>query len=227
MIKTRQNPCAGLPFYASLAIWFLTLITIGCSVSKTIELEKITPNSPSEAELKKLESGYGAFLQKDYEKASYIFDSLFKYGKNGEIRRRSLYGLTCARLMIAKNRDEFNEAVNLWNAWVQSAPGEHAKEDPRLLEPFLKSRAFVSMDEKWIEKEGKSEEKIDYLEIFRKKEEKIDNLEVIRKKEKIIQYLTKIIETMKKEIKTLKHQITAMEAIDQKIEKKKKEISSP
>ena len=47
------------------------------------------------------------------------------------------------------------------------------------------------------------------------------------KKEAEVRLLIKKNDCLKKEILTLKHQITSLEAIDQKIEKKKKEISSP
>jgi predicted RNase H-like nuclease (RuvC/YqgF family) len=49
----------------------------------------------------------------------------------------------------------------------------------------------------------------------------------VQKKENKIQSLSEKLKGMQQEINWLKHQINELEAIDQKIEKKKKEISSP
>ena len=154
---------------------------------------------PSEThEWKTLMNGYDAFEQKNYENAVHIFAYLNDLDTKSRISRLAFYGLACSRLIMAENAKEFNKALDLWHEWADAYSPDLDAEDPRMLEPLL-IQLEVS-----LQKTG----------CLEKKDNKIDAL-------------NKRIDEMQKKINTLIHQINELEAIDQKIEKKKKEISSP
>ena len=154
---------------------------------------------PSEAhEWKTLMNGYDAFEQKNYENAAHIFSYLNDLDTKSRISRLAFYGLACSRLIMAESAKEFNKALDLWHEWADSYSPDLDAEDPRMLEPLLMQLAATLQKSSCLEK----------------KDNKIDAL-------------NKKIDEMQKKINTLTHQINELEAIDQKIEKKKKEISSP
>ena len=188
MIIKSTGHRISLFFYTLTTIGFLVLFLSGCSI---LNIESLKKKSLDNRERQTLNTGYEAFIQANYEKASHIFKTIYQTGSNSLIKRRALYGLACARLLTAQDTIQFDEAVTLWNTWVNSVPDEFTTEDPRLLGAF------------------------------------IQKIEPPCKKEKEIQVLNKTIDNMRKEIKKLKYQIITLEAIDQTIEKKKKEISTP
>jgi len=145
-----------------------------------------------------LKNGYEAFEQKDYEKAAHIFNALYQRGKAGRMGRRALYGLACSRLIMAADAQQYNDALALWDQWAGPMAKNLDVEDPRMLTPLL-VRLKAS---------------------FRKKAH-------IEKKDDKIQALNEKMEAMREKIDRLTHQLKELEAIDQKIEQKKKAISSP
>ena len=154
---------------------------------------------PSEThEWKTLMNGYDAFEQENYKNAAHIFAYLKDLDTKSRISRLAFYGLACSRLVMAENAQEFNNALEVWHDWADSFPPDLDAEDPRMLEPLL-----MQLDA--------SLQKTDCLE----------------KKDNQIDALNNKIDAMQKKINTLTHQLNELEAIDQKIEKKKKEISSP
>jgi len=158
-----------------------------------------TVKIPSDThEWKTFINGYEAFEQKNYANAADVFAYLYKLDKNSRISRLALYGLACAQMAMAEDARAFKDALLLWHHWADSFPRDLDVEDPRMFEPLL-MRLEASLQES----------------------------SRLKDKENKIQSLNAKIEAMKKAMDKLERQINELEAIDQKILNKKKEISSP
>lgn len=81
--------------------------------------------------------GMNAFWREDYAEARNIFESLSLSAKDEELSRKVLYALACTRMILAKNPEEFREAMELWELWSQSAFPPRQEEDPRMMAPLL------------------------------------------------------------------------------------------
>lgn len=158
--------------------------------------------------------GNNAFHQGQYGRSIEIFSNLSQLASMETVRRQALYGLACTKLVLAKNVAEMNESIVLWNTWCQLLPETMGWEDPRMLTPLLSQKL------KAVNVPPKKNDAV----LIRKP--KVDPGILQAKDQKIAELNTKLTE-MKMEIDTLKHQISSLEAIDQKIQEKKKEISAP
>lgn len=167
-----------------------------------------------ESELKCWEYGMKAFKDGDYNKALKRFETLSKEVKNETLRRRSLYALSCIRLIQAKDADSFNNAKISWDSWSRLASIKMDTEDPRMLEPLLE--AIASLHQRAACKEKK---------ISLENDQACRNL--LQVKEKKIEKLLRTLDIRKHEIEDLRHQIEALETIHREIQEKKKEVSSP
>ncbi len=188
----------------------------------------------SSTEMQVLKSGYEAFQQGDLKTAEEIFGLMHQQTGNRKISRDSLYGLVCARLILAEDPDDFTEAIRLWDAWSQLLPPNLSGEDPRLLGPLLHEIAASGTAETPVSETDTPDEappvttETEPKESGKKQPDKSAFYKkLIKAREKEIQRLNYRLEKMKKENRTLKHQIEALEAIHLNIQEKKKEISSP
>ena len=188
MLKRKLKFWRVLSVYVAIALGVMAAFSLGCS---SLKIENFHSHRLKIHELELLKTGYESFVQSDYEKASEIYDDLYKESQNSDIKRRALYGLACTRLITAENSLEHEKAIQLWDKWMNSVPDVPSSEDPRLLAPYVEMTAPPCQ------------------------------------KEAEIQLLIEKINSLEQEILTLRHQISSLEAIDQKIEEKKKQISSP
>jgi hypothetical protein len=174
-----------------------------------------------------LERADKAFQKKNYRKAMDYYQHL-RYAGDKLVRRRALYGLAVTRLILAENADEYNDALILWNSWSRLAPTEMNDEDPRMVGPLLRSFASQMIARKKSEKASPPKEKLTVLGSAQSGQKEIRHL---KERLKVLEAenltLKRQKEMMGKEIRTLKNQIVSFEAIDQKMQEKKKEISSP
>jgi hypothetical protein len=112
----------------------------------------------------------------------------------------------------------------LWDAWGQTYTPDSEWEDPRVLEPLFlcrqKSgeravcRGTVPEDEYKVSKQKNSRLQLE-ADTLR---QRLRDLEASKEV---------LLEAKNREIKNLKDKIRALEAIDQKIQEKKKEVSAP
>jgi hypothetical protein len=237
MIKNSLLTNSGCRICLSTLLVTVGLMS-GCSgILQTPPISPIT-SPPYIAEIHKLESGYEAFRQGDLKTAEEIFGRLHQQTGNQEISRDSLYGLTCARLILAEDPDDFTEAIRLWDAWSQLLPPNLSGEDPRMLGPLLHEMAESGTAEARVPENEPTDEPPDEPPPPANESEPRQNVKkqpdksafykkLIKAREKEIQRLDYRLEKMKKENRTLKHQIEALETIHLNIQEKKKEISSP
>jgi len=164
------------------------------------------------AEAITLERGNQAFQNNDYKKALEIYRMLSQLAQNENIRRKSLYGLACTRLVLAKSPEELSESIVLWDVWSQLEFAETKDEYPILLRPLLLQKELP----KKINTESKKPVKKPDVNVSLKK--------MVTARDKEILLLKNRIENMDKEIKKLKHQLSSLEAIDKNINQKMTEI---
>jgi hypothetical protein len=200
-------------FLGGLAFCLSILAASGCNVvtKKWVTVEQTTS---VDADMVALKQGDEAFRRGDFQRAMAIFRDLRQKASDESISRNALYGFACAKLALAEDPSDLSEAMLLWNTWDQLMPGKWFVEDPRMLTPFLERMATTETNEKERAETAKSLQETTYRGLLRIKEKKIRDL-------------TSKLETTEKEVQTLKHQIDSLEAIHQKIQEKKKEVSSP
>lgn len=164
----------------------------------SLNIESMGNRHSNTRELKLIKSGDEAFAKADYDTAFDIYDDLYKNSKNSETRGLALFGLACTSLTTAKTDLEQKKAIRLWDQWTDLVADQFSGEDPRLLGPYIHKTTPTGRKD---------------IEIQR----------LVEKNNS----MNKEILALKDQITTLKNQIASLEAIDQIIEEKKKEISSP
>ncbi|MFZ5570860.1 MAG: hypothetical protein ACOZF0_10665 [Thermodesulfobacteriota bacterium] len=161
-----------------------------------------------------LERGNKALRNGDYRKALEIYQMLSQLAKQKKIRRQALYGMACAQLIQAEDEVEMETSITLWDAWSGIAADELKEEDPRLLKALL--------DQKMEFKRTEANKLLEPRPRPRK-----PDIRAIRKKDAEIKRLRAQIERLKSELRESTHQLETLEAIDQKIQEKKKGIALP
>jgi len=168
-----------------------------------------------------------AFQQNDYNQATDIYEQL-RHSEDELIRRGAMYGLACTRLVLAENADEYKDALILWNSWTRMISVEMKDEDPRMINPFIQGIFLQIINREKFEGVSQSKENLGFFGLVQSREQEIqylrDKLKSLESENSILKQQN---EMMGKEIQILKDQIASFEAIDQKMQEKKKEMSSP
>jgi len=179
-------------------------------------------------DLEAIEKGKHALKTGDIENARNIFQSLRQQATDPVILQRSLYGLACADLARADNATEFEAALELWNQWIKQIPPGRESCDPRLFDPLLQSQLAEKKEFYSKLQSLKSRIQEQNQKSLTAKDRDIETLNAkIKTKNQKIRKLEQKLENLRTRIQTLEHQINAMKTIDQKIQKKKKEIAAP
>ncbi|RJP76251.1 MAG: hypothetical protein C4522_18730 [Desulfobacteraceae bacterium] len=204
-----------LRFYEHLTIICISFFYIGisgCAFTKNLSTLP-EPNQDYDADLATLKRGDMAFQAGNYQKALEIYSILSQLSENKTTQRKALYGLACTKLVLAKNQTELNKAIILWDTWSQTVPQGSYDEDPRMLRPILTEKNMSGIIPK------------KQIVIIENPEQDRITSKIIQSKTDEIKNLQNRIASQQKEIETLKHQINSLEAIDQDMLQKKKDIS--
>jgi hypothetical protein len=185
-------------------------------------------SAPSPAVMHQYRQAIAAFQKKDYLTAMTSFETIRTQTRDKRFALMALYGLANAKFMAAKTPDEYNNALLLWQNWVENAPTQFDYEDPTMVNALIREKMLFSniplsteqpiettqepMVSRWLLIESK-------LELDRVRNE----LSIARKS---LEKRQKKIRQREMEIGELKRQIKALETIDQKIQKKKNAIPS-
>ncbi|MBI5063920.1 MAG: hypothetical protein HZB87_10785 [Desulfatitalea sp.] len=181
------------------------------------------------AEAKKYGEAVSAYKAKAYDQSTQKFTALREQTANPVMARMALYGLACTRLMQANTPKEYQEAIALWETWVQSAPKKKPEyEDPALLAPLLAEKMLFSHIP--LDKDGlasiATEPVVPQWLLVRSNQELQRLKSQVAAAEQNLDSRDKKIKALEKEIERLNEQIKAFESIDQKIQKKKNAIPS-
>ena len=219
-------------FISRCAAWMLiglsVMLITGCNWRALSGPTSMEPGAaPSEA--KKYGEAVNAYKAKAYDQSAQKFTALREQTANPVMARMALYGLACTRLMQANTPQEYQEAIALWDTWVQSAPKKKPEyEDPALLAPLLADKMLFSHIP--LDKEGLSPNTVEPFVpqwlLVRANQESQRLRSQVSAAEQCLDARDKKIKALEKEIERLNEQIKAFESIDQKIQKKKNAIPS-
>jgi len=198
--------------------------------------------------LARLDEGNRFFKEGDYSSAVTVFQDLKETGDQ-EVIRPALYGLACSRFMLAESKQEYIEAVKVFELWQRISPGTLEQEDPRMLlalfskvqpgdlgeepdGPRISENYFFMWFFDYEERIGELEDQITELkkEIATCEQQKNAVKEMEAANEAMEETLKKkedTVRSMAEELSKLRDQIKTFETIDQEIEEKKQGISSP
>jgi outer membrane murein-binding lipoprotein Lpp len=218
--------------YRLLAALILALWVFGGCAKTTRVLDDFATKIRLEADSKTLEKGFEAIRKAQYAAAQDLLQNVSVSSGSYLVRRRAAYGLAVSRLLAANSSEQFQQALVIWQKWRQSEFREAAWEDPALLEPFLMCRFPPNSVETVSAANSEvcrgAVAKSLYEEALKKAASDEKNLESLKKKYDALNAEKEVlIQARDSEIQILKDKIKALEAIDQKIQQKKTEISSP
>jgi hypothetical protein len=227
-----RNPPRQERVYRRSAILIMVLLLSGGCVKTTQVFDDLKAKLRLEADSKTLESGLAAIKKAQYAEAEVLLQKLSDTSGSQLIRRQALYGLAVTRLMMANSNEQFQEALLTWRKWRQSDFREATGEDPALLEPFLMCKFPPgSIEEVSAANSDTCRGAVAwplYEQALKKAESDQKSLEMLKKKHEALKAEKEsLIKTRDSEIQILEDKIKALEAIDQKIQQKKTEISSP
>jgi hypothetical protein len=229
-MKTRRVYKRYLGFLARLGILtcLLQAMSFNPAISSPVTADEEKPPDP---ELIALRIANHALQNGDYKKALEGYN-LLTHSADDKIARKARYGLACVKLSLAENPEDIREALMLWDAWSKNAPADLEDEDPRILGPLLKSKIRPKPNKIRTRPVVISDEKLGLEKLLLAKEKEIQQLnDRLKVMENEIQIMLKnqadYVGVLERQIQTLRDKIKSLEAIDQKIEEKKKEVSSP
>jgi hypothetical protein len=220
----------GPAFLARLAtlICLLHALSFGMVLQSSVTAKEKKPSDPEAVALRIANL---ALQNRDFNKALEGF-KILTHSADDKIARKARYGLACLHLTLAESPRDVREALLLWDSWSEHAPSDLEDEDPRNLGPVIKSKILPKPKKIQIRKKEKSNEKSVLENRLQTKGKEIQSLTRRLKDMEIeIQTILKkhaeYVGVMEKEIQALRDKIKSLEAIDQKIKEKKKEVSSP
>jgi hypothetical protein len=203
------------------------LLANGCRDSWPFTPTRVD-SAPSPAVMNQYRQAVAAFKKKEYFTAITSFEAIRTQTRDKRFALMALYGLANAKLMAAKTPEEYNNALLLWQNWVENAPTRFEYENPTLVDALIQEKMLFSniplstkqsmettqepMVSRWLLIESK-------LALDRVRSE----LSIAKK---LLEKRQIKIRDREMEISKLKRQIKALETIDQKIQKKKNAIPS-
>ncbi len=216
----------------------LTLLLVGgCRANWPFAPAKVEA-LPSPAEMKQYRHAVAVYQQKNYVEAAKSFEAIRTQTRDKRFALTALYGLALSKLMAAKTPKEYNDAILLWQRWVDNVPDGFNYENPVLAGALIKEKMLfsniplssgpISEPVKKIQpaKEKAPEPMVSRWLLIKSKLE-LDRLRgELEASKKALEKRQKTIQARDKEITELKRRFEALETIDQKIQKKKNAIPS-
>ena len=204
----------------------ILLATWGCAphwIKKDVSAHGVQEsNSPFHQAMRCFQAG-------DYAGARAIFAPL-RFSGDAIVRRQALYGLACIGLTTADSREAFDAAVALWKRWCSLAAGTYQPEDPRMLAAFLPAAMREGMHQTAGPDPSAPRSAVGggmFVLCEKERSALAARLAALEKELRVLKARATAARQMEKELTTLREQMRTMEAIDQKIQEKKQEMSSP
>ncbi|MEJ2642606.1 MAG: hypothetical protein P8010_23890 [Desulfosarcinaceae bacterium] len=194
----------------------------GCSPTHRI-IDDLRHTIRFETDQKTLDKGFDALISGHYAQAEAIFGDLKETTGSKIVQRKARYGYAVTRLIQAQTAGQSAAAIALWDAWRQTYSPDPEWEDPRVLEPLFLCRQKGGQRAVCRGTVPESEYKVSAQKNKRLQLE----VDTLKKRLKALETSkAELLEAKNQEIKNLKEKIHALEAIDQKIQEKKKEVSA-
>jgi hypothetical protein len=206
-----------------LAMWAaLALLAGGCTPTNRI-IDDLRHTIRFETDHKTLDNGFSALDNGHYGQAEAIFADLKDTTGSQVVRRKAQYGYAVTRLIQARTPGQSAAAIALWDAWRQHYPSDPEWEDPRVLEPLFLCRQKGGQRAVCQGTVPESEYKVSE----RKNKRLLLEVDTLKQRLAALEAgKAELLGAKNQEIKNLKEKIRALEAIDQKIQEKKKAVSA-
>lgn len=187
--------------------------------------EQVLDSGLSPSEMKRYHEAVNAYQASEYEVAGKRFSALREETANPVASRMALYGLACARLMMAQTPEDYRQALELWDTWLQCAPSKYDRENPILFDPIMEKKMIFSLIPLKVDKD-EGDQNASQWPMLRANNE-LQKLQFqLENAQQSIESRDIKLKALEKEIDRLNEQIKALETIDQKIQKKKNSIPS-
>ena len=199
----------------------------GCSNFWLFRQTQVASHPSAEAK-RQYNQAVAAYMDKQYDTAAERFEAIRQQTTNKRFALMALYGLACSQLMAADSPGEYQEALILWDNWIQHVPDSCAYEDTALFDPLIRNKMLFSNIPMTADNEGILDLDATVPRwLFIRSQQELNRLnaeaEMARQS---LERRQKQIQSLEREIDELKRQIKALETIDQKIQKKKNSIPS-
>ena len=211
------------PLWLLIVIVTGTLMTGGCTPTNRI-IDDLRHTIRFETDHETLDKGFEALAKQHYAQAEAIFADLKENTGSSLVQRQARYGYAVTRLIRARTPGQKVAAMALWDAWRQTYTPDPEWEDPRALEPLFLCRQKNGTRDVCRGTVPENEYKVSQQKNSRLQLE----ADTLRQRLKDLEASKEaLLEAKNQEIQNLKDKIRALEAIDQKIQEKKKEVSAP
>lgn len=220
--------CRGGRRYAiCLFVCIGMVLGVGCRFPEAFQSRTID-SSPSPSALKAYQEAVAQFQDGQFDGSAEQFSAIREQTADKRLARMALYGLALSRLVAADKPEDYEQALLLWQTWLDVAPDVAEHENAAMFDTLVKEKMLFSNIPTAVDKtEQAAPEGVVPNWLFVRTKQEMDRLrehretsEATHKKQQ-----TKI-ELLYKEIGRLKRQIKALETIDQKIQEKKNAIPS-
>jgi TolA-binding protein len=209
------------------------LLLGGCRTSWPFAREKVE-SLPSPAEMKQYRQAVAAYQQKNYLQAAESFEAIRTQTHDKRFALTALYGLALSNLMAAKTPKEYNDAIVLWQRWVDNVPDRFNYENPVLAGALIQEKMLFSnipLSAEPIKQLQPAKDKAPEPMVSRwlliKSKLELDRLRSeLEASKNALEKLKKKLKARDREITELKRRFEALENIDQKIQEKKNAIPS-
>jgi Mg2+ and Co2+ transporter CorA len=215
-------------YAAGLLICLFVALCGGCRFCEPSQKQDAV-FQPSPVAFKLYRQAVVAYQAGEYAMADKLFTDLRKRDIDKRLDRMALYGLACTRLMQAEIPKEYQQALALWENWVQLTQHDYQSESPMLLDPLIRDKMVLSnipLTPMGGNGEIDRESEVAQWMLINAANELGRIKNKLAATEKTAQKRKKRIGELEKKIAKLQRQIKALETIDQKIQKKKSAIPS-
>lgn len=225
----RRHRDYGLPWQPCGSLWLLTilaaaaLLTGGCTPTNRI-IDDLRHTIRFETDHDTLDKAFAALEKRHYAQAEALFGGLKDSTGSKVVQRKARYGYAVTRLIRARSTGQKAAAIALWDAWRQTYSSDPEWEDPRVLEPLFLCGQKSGQREicRGTVPEG------DYQASQQKNSRLLLEVDTLKRQLAALETSkAELLAAKNQEIRNLKEKIRALEAIDQKIQEKKKEVSAP
>ena len=223
MLFCRSHRHYAICFFICIGM----LLGAGCRFPCSIQ-PKTVDSAPSPAALKDYRAAVAAFQGGEYDVAAKGFSAIRDQTPDRRLARMALYGLALSRLVAAETPEAYEQALLLWQNWVDIAPHAAEHENAVLFDALVKDKMLFSNIPAASEKKEPtvSDGAVPTWLFVRTKQELNRLREQLEASEANLKKRQARIQSLEKEIGRLKRQIKALEAIDQTIREKKNAIPS-
>lgn len=218
-----------------IILMIITGILAGCA-SLFQDIDDMMSRKRFQSDYLAFETALSVYDAGDYKKALSQFKALKAISDSETITRRAWLGEICCRLMQAETQADYTIAIGMWHDFGDSAPDDNSIQDldlldplilrlmtspppPQVLESHLPAKAAPEGTAKLADQQSEGRQQVNR----QLQAELIELKQKAKRADQLQQQMDQIVA----ENRALKEKIKALEAIDQKIQKKKTKISAP